>query len=101
MAKRLNLSKKDIEEILKHRPDPKRKTAIELANQYSISQATIRNIWRNDGLPASKAKPPRQSQVDVKTMGLIAKAKDRDIKEVAEEFNVKISLIKRIWGALA
>ena len=100
MAKPLKLTEKDAKEILKHKPEPGRKTAKELAEEYDVSQATIRNVWRNNGLPPRKARSPRNESVDVRTMSKIAKRKGEDAAKVATEFNVKTAVVRRIWSTL-
>lgn len=101
MAKKLNLNADDVAEILKHKPSSERKTASELAEQYSISQATVRNIWRLGGLPSKKDKSPRSSNVSIAIMTKIAKEKGQDLKTVADNYNVKTTLVKKIWSTIS
>ena len=96
-----HLTEDDVVEILRHKPDPEKKLAPELAKDHKVSPRSIRGIWDRGGLPTGGAAALRKRKIDTDTMMKIISLKgQKSAVEVADEFLVVTRIVKQIWSQM-
>lgn len=96
-----HLTEDDVQDILKHKPDPGKKLAPELGKEYGVSPRFIRGIWERCGLPKGGAAAKRVRSVDIDTMMQIVKMKGlKSAVEVADDYMVATRTVKLLWSRI-
>lgn len=98
------LSQKKADEILKHKPDPEKKSLRQLAKYYGVTTSVIRGIWNRGGLPDKKLATRKLEEDlgknDIEEMRRLMEKTRLSDYEIAEKMGVVKRIVVKIRNRL-